>query len=257
MAVQNVVALAMLILTCVSIWYSTYRVSQGKIPLIRKLPAMDALEEAIALCAEKGKPAWFPLGAAPIDDPQGTPGHIITLSIMGYTTKFAADMGVKILSGTIRTPLIPMLDDVLTEAYRAHGAPELHALEDIRYFPSQMAYIAGNDTVHKYDQPGCQIMLGVWWAETPAFCEIAKRAGAFIIGGTDYIENVPYLVAFSDYSLVFEELYAASAYVSDDPYLKATIFGEDLMKFLLLALAFIGAIAMAAGFTDFAKWLAM
>ena len=67
-----------------------------------------------------------------------------------------------------------MIDDVLTEGYTTHGTPELHNLEDIRYYPSQMAYIAGNDTVHKYDKPGCQIMLGVWWAETPAFCEIAK-----------------------------------------------------------------------------------
>jgi hypothetical protein len=257
MVVQNVVAVLMLVLTCIAIWYSQMRVSQGKVPTIRRLPAMDALEEAIALCAEKGKPAWFPLGAAPIDDPQGTPGHIITMSIMGYTTKYAADMGVKILSGTIRTPLIPMMDDVLAEGYRVHGAPELHALEDIRYYPSQMAYIAGNDTVHKYDQPGCQIMLGVWWAETPAFCEIAKRAGAFMIGGTDYIENVPYLVAFCDYSLVFEEIYAAGAYVSDDPAQKANIFAEDIMKFLLLALTVVGAIALAAGFTDFATWLSM
>jgi hypothetical protein len=257
MVVKNVVALIMLVLTCVVIWYSGLRVSQGKIPKIRRLPAMDALEEAIGLCAEKGKPAWFPLGAAPIDDPQGTPGHIITLSIMGYTTKFASEMGVKILSGTIRTPLIPMVDDVLTEGYRTHGAPELHQLEDIRYYPSQMAYIAGNDTIHKYDQPGCQIMLGVWWAETPAFCEIAKRAGAFMIGGTDYIENVPYLVAFCDYSLVFEEIYAAGAYISDDPSQKATIWAEDMMKFLILALSVIGAVSVSAGFTALVTWLSM
>jgi len=256
MLIQHTLALVMLLITCASIWYAQQNVLKGKIPYIRNFPAMDALEEAIGLCAEKGVPAWFPLGAAPIDDPQGTPGHIITMSIMGYTTKFAADMGVKILSGTIRTPLIPMVDDVLTEGYRTHGAPELHQLEDMRYYPSQMAYIAGNDTVHKYDKPGCQIMLGVWWAETPAFCEIAKRAGAFIIGGTDYIENVPYLVAFADYSLIFEEIYAAGAYISDDPKQKANIFAEDLMKFLLIALTFVGGIAVAAGI-DFASLLGM
>jgi len=256
MVVQHVSALVLLIVTCISIWYASFRVSQGKIPTIRRLPAMDALEEAIGLCAEKGAPAFFPLGAAPVNDPQGTPGHIITLSIMGYTTKFAAEKGVRILSGTIRTPLIPMVDEVLTEGYRIHGAPELHRYEDIRYYPSQMAYIAGCDTIHKYDKPGCQIMLGVWWAETPAFCEIAKRAGAFIIGGTDYVENVPYLVAFADYSLVFEEIYAAAAYISDDPAQKANIYAEDMMKFLLLALSFVGAIALAAG-VEFVTWLGM
>lgn len=256
MAIQHVVALVMLVITIAFIFYSQSRARAGNVPTIRRFPAMDALEEAIGLCAEKGVPAWFPLGAAPIADPQGTPGHIITMSIMGHTTKYAADMGVKILSGTIRTPLIPMMDDVLTEGYRTYGAPELHELEDIRYYPSQMAYIAGNDTIHKYDKPGCQIMLGVWWAETPAFCEIAKRAGAFIIGGTDYIENVPYLVAFADYSLIFEEIYAAGAYISDDPIQKANIYAEDLMKFLLLGLTVVGGIAIAAGL-DFVSWLAM
>lgn len=256
MAIQNLVALIMLVITCAFIYYAQWDAKRGNVPTIRTFPAMDALEEAIGLCAEKGVPAWFPLGAAPIDDPQGTPGHIVTMSIMGHTVKYAADMGVKILSGTTRTPLIPMVDDVLTEAYRTHGAPELHQLEDIRYFPSQMAYIAGNDTIHKYDKPGCQIMLGVWWAETPAFCEIAKRAGAFIIGGTDYIENVPYLVAFADYSLIFEEIYAAGAYISDDPIQKANIYAEDLMKFLLLALTFVGSIAVAAGI-DFPALLSM
>jgi len=52
MVVQHVVAVLMLVITCIAIWYSQMRVSQGKIPTIRRLPAMDALEEAIALCAE-------------------------------------------------------------------------------------------------------------------------------------------------------------------------------------------------------------
>jgi hypothetical protein len=244
---QNVTALFFLLLTAILLGWTIMRARKGIVPNIRKLPALDAIEEAIALCAEKGTMAWFPMGGGPIDDPQGSPGQLVSMSVLGYATKYCADMGVKLVTGTNRANMVPMLDDVLFEGFRAHDASDLHSLENVRFFPSQMAYIAGNSTIHEYEGPACQIMIGNWWAETPAFCEIAKRKNAFIVGGTDYMENVAYLVAFSDYSLVFEEIYAAGAYIGDDVEAKGTILAEDIMKFVFIGLSILGLLAVLTG----------
>jgi len=120
-----------------------------------------------------------------------------------------------------------------------------------------MAYVAGTDTIFKYEKPGAQIMIDTWWAEALAFCEIGRRAGAFQIGGTDYRPYMPYFIATCDYALIGEEIFVASAYISKDPEPKATVYAEDLMKFLVLGITIAFAIIVSAGLTQPLSWLSM
>jgi len=257
MVIQNLFALILVVTSIAVLWYNYWWASKGHKFFIRKLPALDAISEALSRCAELGVPAYFPMSGGPVEQAQSGPSHLAALSIMGYATKPASEMGVKILVGTVQPPLIAMSDDVLTEGYRINGAPELHKLEDVMYYPGQMQIVAGSDSLFKQYKMASTFMLGSWWADTPAMCEVVKRHDSFLIGGTEYIENVSYLVAFSDYALVFEEIYAAGAYISDDEKLKSSIFSEDIIKMIVIALTIVGAIAVSAGMRDFLKWIAM
>lgn len=246
----------MLLILCSVMWYTTTLVKRGKIPFIRKIPALDAIEEAVGRCVEMGRPVYYPLGAAGFGD-AWTGGKMAALSLINYTAALCAERGIKLLTGTTHTALIPMIDDVVSQAYSNKGIPELHDISDIRWFPSQMAYVAGTDTIFKYEKPGAQIMIDTWWAEALAFCEIGRRAGAFQIGGTDYRPYMPYFIATCDYALIGEEIFIASAYINPEPEPKATVYAEDLMKFLLIGITIAFAILVSVGFTAPLSWLSM
>jgi hypothetical protein len=56
--------------------------------------------------------------------------------------------------------------------------------------------------------------------------------------------QLPFFVAACDYTLIGEELFAASAYLSKDPKLLGSLKGQDVGKFIFLLAIFIGAILL-------------
>ena len=75
------------------------------------------------------------------------------------------------------------------------------------------------------------------------------------IGGTNNTHQMPFLVATCDYMLLAEELFAAGAVVSQDPDMLGSIRGEDMMKWLLVAVMAVGFLLGAAGITAIADLL--
>ena len=63
--------------------------------------------------------------------------------------------------------------------------------------------------------------------------ETGASTGAVQIAGTDSLSQLPFFVAACDYTLIGEELYAASAYISREPMLLGAIKGEDLSKIII------------------------
>lgn len=254
--VKNVSSLVILLILLAIMYYTTQQAKKGIVPHIRLIPGLEAIQEAVGRCVEMGRPVYYPLGAAGFGD-AWTGGKMAALSLIGYTAGLCAERGIKMLTGTTHTTIIPLIDDVLTQAYSVQAVPELHDISDIRWFPSQMAYVAGTDTMFKYEKPGAQIMIDTWWAEALAFCEIGRRAGAFQIGGTDYRPYMPYFIATCDYALIGEEIFVASAYISEDPEPKATVLTEDLIKFLIIGITIVFGIIVTAGFSDALNLLSM
>jgi len=61
-------------------------------------------------------------------------------------------------------------------------------------------------------------------------------------------------VTACDYTLLGEELYAASAYLSREPKLLGGLKGSDWMKIVTIALMAIGIIMSIAGADAFVEW---
>ncbi|MCK4755317.1 hypothetical protein KAS56_00095, partial [candidate division WOR-3 bacterium] len=62
--------------------------------------------------------------------------------------------------------------------------------------------------------------------------------------GTDSVLQLPFFVTACDYTLIGEELYAASAYLSHEPLLLGALKAQDYGKLIVLIILF--------GFTIFA-----
>jgi len=92
--------------------------------------------------------------------------------------------------------------------------------------------------------------MGAFFAESLLLAETGNAAGSIQIAGTARPEQLPFFIAACDYTLMGEELYAASAYLSHEPLMLGGLKGQDLMKVLIVALIIIGVVLVTFGFGD-------
>jgi len=257
MIFKNMFGLLLTIVYAVILYIAIQRAEKGVTPFIRKIPALDAIEEAVGRSVELGKPTFFTIGGASMGG-TWTGGTLAAISMARYTADICSRKGSKMWTGTSIIDQVPLIDEAMRIGFLEGGDPEAYNYEtDIKWFPNQMAYIAGCAGLYARSPPASQILLGSYMAECLAMCEVARRGGAFLIGGTDYRPYMPYMIAICDYALIGEEIFIASAYVSEDLALKNTIWAEDIAKAVMIVLTVIGALSNVIGFSDLITWFGM
>ena len=76
----------------------------------------------------------------------------------------------------------------------------------------------------------------------PCASQTGASTGAIQIAGTDALAQLPFFITACDYTLIGEELYAASAYISKQPLLLGAIKGEDWGKLTIAVILIIASI---------------
>ncbi|MCL2498677.1 MAG: hypothetical protein FWF06_08755, partial [Symbiobacteriaceae bacterium] len=71
--------------------------------------------------------------------------------------------------------------------------------------------------------------------------------GAIQIAGNTTTNQTPFLIAACDYTLMLEELYVASAYLSKDRVRVSMIAAQDRYKLVLVVIIFVGIVLRAFG----------
>jgi len=132
------------------------------------------------------------------------------------------------------------------QAYLDIGRPDAYHHEDIYFVTeSQFAYAAAVDGIMVRERPSAIFLQGVFYAESLILAETGNSVGAIQISGTDRDAQLPFFLAACDYTLIGEELFAASAYLSRDIPLLSTIRAQDIAKALLMAALLLGAVLQA------------
>jgi hypothetical protein len=83
----------------------------------------------------------------------------------------------------------------------------------------------------------------VFYAESLILAETGFSTGAIQTAGTAQASQLPFFVVSCDYTLIGEELFAASAYLSRDPQQLGSLKGHDFGKLLVILLIVAGVIA--------------
>jgi len=83
--------------------------------------------------------------------------------------------------------------------------------------------------------------------ESLLFAENGNSIGAIQIAGTAEPSQLPFFVAACDYTLIGEEFFAASAYLSGERDQLGSIQGQDLGKLFAAAVIIIGCALATAG----------
>jgi len=242
-----VLALVIFICASILIYISVARRRKGKV-FVRRIPALDAVDEAIGRATEMGKSVLYIAGGLDIDDPQ----TVASMNILSRVAEKIATYGTRLLMPCCRAMQMSMARETVKESYMRVGKPDDYKEDDIRYLTDdQFGFVAGVDGIMMRERPAANFYLGAFYAESLIFAETGFSTGAIQIAGTAMIDQLPFFVAACDYTLIGEELYAAGASLSQDPVQLGTIKGQDVAKALFVALIVAGVVLSLAGIETF------
>jgi hypothetical protein len=121
--------------------------------------------------------------------------------------------------------------------------------------PEQFAYVAAVSGIMMRDKPAAHIFMGAFYAESLLLAETGFMNGAIQVAGTANVHQLPFFVVACDYTLIGEELYAASAYLSKEPKLIGGLKGADAMKITLLVVVIVGCVLESIGVHGLKQWM--
>jgi len=224
-----------------AILYRILSARRGRRPFIRRIPGLLAVDEAVGRATEMGRPILFSIGLGGLD--------IVTLqalAIAGYVTRLAARYGNRVIIPVVDSTIYPVAEEVLKDSYNAEGRPELFNSEDVRFLSgAQFAYASGVVGIINRERVASNFMFGYFAAESLILAEAGQTVGAIQVAGTDQLLQIPFFIASCDYTVIGEEFYAASAYLSQEPTLLGSLIGQDYAK-ILIAVMIVAGVAVAS-----------
>ena len=225
------VLLFMLVFTFLVIFYIFKARAGGKL-FLRRISGLDAVEEAIGRATEMGRPLLFIPGTSVIEDV----ATVAALNILGEVAKKTARYETDLTCPNIDPIVYTVAREIVKESYAEAGRPDSFNPDSVYFVaPNQFAYAAHVDGVMMRDRPATIFLLGYFRAESLILAETGAMSGAIQIAGSDAVAQLPFFFTACDYTLIGEELYAASAYMSNHPVLLGTLKAQDWGKVICIA----------------------
>ncbi len=241
-ALSNIFVIGLLI--CGSVIYFIGKAKSGRPLFIRKIAGLEAVDEAIGRATEMGRPILYVPGIQDMDDVQTIAG----LTILGRVARVVADYDTKIKVPVSRSLVMTASRETLKAAYMAAGRPDAFNENMAQYITDeQFGYVAAVDGMIIRERPATTFFLGAFFAESLILAETGNSIGAIQIGGTANPAQLPFFVAACDFTLIGEELFAASAYLSGEPRQLGSLKGQDVGKALAMIAIVLGAITTTIG----------
>ena len=229
--------LIMTILLGSAILYFILSARKGKRLYIRKISGLDTIEEAVGRATEMGKPILFVPGISDLDDMQTIAG----LNILGHLAEKVAQYDSTIHVPVCRSMVLSTAKEIVKEAYLRAGRPDAFKPDSVFYLTDdQFGYVAGVDGIILREKPAATFYLGAFYAESLILAETGFESGAIQIAGTAMPTQIPFFVAACDYTLIGEELFAASAYLSNEPSQLGSLKGQDVGKAIIIFTLLVG-----------------
>lgn len=233
-----------ILLVCGFIIYYIGQAKSGKELFIRKIAGLEAVDEAVGRATEMGKKIYYIPGSQDMDNVQTLAG----IAILGRVAELSAQYETWLEVPVSRSLVMVTCREVVKEAYAKAGRPDAFQDDQVHYLTDdQFGYAAAIDGMVVRENPATIFLMGSFYAEALVLAETGNSVGAIQIAGTGQPSQLPFFVAACDYTLIGEELFAASAYLSREPNQLGSLKGQDLGKAVLLVAIVIGVILETAG----------
>ncbi|MBX3448580.1 MAG: fibronectin type III domain-containing protein [Planctomycetaceae bacterium] len=239
--------LAITAVVCGLILLCTVLARTGKPFYVRPIAGLQAIEEAVGRSTEMGRPILFVPGIVDMNEIETVAG----LTIMSRVAETAAEYDTPMEVPTSRSLVMAAAREASAAAAIAAGRPDWHDPERIHYVTDeQFGYVASVCGWMQREEPAACFYLGKFYAESLLLAETGNAVGAIQVGGTAEASQLPFFVAACDYTLIGEELFAASAYLSGEPEQLGTLKGQDFGKLLAAVLLVLGCVLATISVVD-------
>lgn len=244
-------ALIAVILLATSILWYIAKAKGGQTLFIRKIAGLEAVDEAVGRATEMGKKIFYVPGIQDMNNVQTIAG----VTILGRVAKLAATYDAKLDVPVSRSLVMVAARETVKESYLDAGRPDAYNEDMVHYLTDdQFGYAAGVDGMFVRQKPATIFYMGAFFAESLIMAETGNSIGAIQIAGTAMPAQLPFFVAACDYTLIGEELFAASAYLSREPRQLGSLKGQDVGKFFILFFAIVGILLATFGVYNLATW---
>ncbi|HVP06813.1 MAG TPA: DUF6754 domain-containing protein [Candidatus Acidoferrum sp.] len=242
-----------LILALVSlavVLFTTYHRASREKFRPREIHGLKAVEEAIGRATEMARPVLFTPGWG--GDIQ-RPTTIASMNILAQVAEKTAQYDCRLMYPTHDPVILTVAQEVIRESYARAGFPDRFHEDDTRYVSSsQFGYAAAVEGMISRMKPAAVFLLGTFEAESLIMAETGNAVGAIQIAGTDSTIQLAFFIVACDYTLIGEELFAASGYLSGDRAILASVRAQDILK--LLIAVFLAAAVIWATIVPISSW---
>ncbi len=219
--------------------YFTFHAQRGKELFIRRISGLSALDDAVGRATEMGRGVLYVPGIMDMDDIQTIAG----VTILGHVAKKTAEYDTPLFAPMTRSFVMSVAQEVVKQSYLEKGRPDAYRPDRINYLTDdQFGYVAGVGGTMMREKPAACFYLGTFYAESLILAETGNSVGAIQIAGTAEPSQIPFFVASCDYTLIGEELFAASAYLSKNPKEVGSLKGQDVSKIIIIVAILIGTV---------------
>ena len=230
--------IAMLLFSAAIVW-NIYYARSGQEIFIRRIPGLEAVDEAIGRATEMGRSILYVLGLGGVEGAATIAG----MTILGQVARRTADYETPLRVPCNDPIVLNVVREMVKTAYLDEGRPDAYNEENVFFLTeSQFAYAAGVDGMIIREKPAAIFLQGTFYAESLILAETGNSVGAIQIAGTTSEAQLPFFIAACDYTLIGEELFAATAYLSKDPMFLGSIRGQDWGKVLIFAALVLGVV---------------
>jgi len=209
-------------------------------PKIRRLPGLDAIDEVIGRGTEMGRPISYIPGTGGLTAPT-----FAGLGILSSVSKSIAKYDARMVVYTGNVQVFPIAQSTVRQSYSEIGKSDSFREEDVMFLTNDdFGFTTAVSGAILRENISGQLMMGPFGGESLRFSEIGNWVGAIQVAGTPDLLQIPFFITACDYTLIGEELYAASAYLTHDAPKTATIIVQDRARVFVFCLMVLGVISV-------------
>ena len=172
--------------------YYMFRAKTGKVPAVRRIPGLDAIDEAVGRATELGKPVFYIPGRTEINT-AGAAQNIAGLEVLGHVAKVTARYDTDIRVGIAAANVYPVAEAIVQQSYLEEGKADRVKPEMVQFLSAeQFAFAAACLSIMHTEKTASVIMIGEFQAESMMLAEGAAQVGAVTIAGTARTAQIPF-----------------------------------------------------------------
>ncbi len=201
---------------------------------VRRIAGLEAVDEAVGRATEMGRSCLFIPGIQDMNDIQTIAALTVLVAAWPRRPR-STTRGSRCRPA--RSLVMTAARETVQAAYLAAGRPEAFTTRT-RSTTSPTSSSGTSRTCRGSwcaSKPAACFYMGSFFAESLILAETGNGVGAIQIAGTAQPAQLPFFVAACDYTLIGEEFFAASAYLSGEPDQLGSLKGQDVGKLIVAA----------------------